>query len=204
MAARQTSRLLLAVAVLLQVAGAPAFRVPRALQQRGAACAAAGALSIACLLGQAPAAGAAEALLSGSVTLQSGVVPPTDGRQALYITARPARPDNVPRAVLSGTNGKAPPVLSARIAGPSFPLSFSLTAEDETAEGAEGGGAWWQGDNLIVSARLDTDGVAATRDPTDLVGRAVLRRDADGGRVAVELQGRGIGGKLVTSKAPPG
>mmetsp|Transcript_1047 Transcript_1047/g.2881 ORF Transcript_1047/g.2881 Transcript_1047/m.2881 type:complete len:198 (-) Transcript_1047:186-779(-) len=196
MAAQPSRGVLIAALVLLLATDASAFRVLRS-------CAAAGALSVACGLGQPLAAGAADALLSGSVTVQPGVSPPVDERQALYITARPARPDNVPRAVLSGTNGKAPPVLSARIAAPlSFPLSFALTAADETAEGAEGGGAWWQGDNLIVSARLDTDGVAATRDPTDLVGRGMLRRGAGGeGSVEVELQGRGIGGKLVTSKA---
>ena len=62
--------------------------------------------------------------------------------------------------------------------------------------------AWWGKDDLIVSARLDTDGVAASRDPTDLVGRSSFQRSksTSGRVVGLELQGRGIGGKLVTSK----
>ena len=32
---------------------------------------------------------------------------------------------------------------------------------------------WWSQDDLIVSARLDSDGVAATRSPEDLVGRGM-------------------------------
>jgi hypothetical protein len=104
-----------------------------------------------------------------------------------------------------------------------FPLDFTLTAADVTVEGLQqqiGGPAvnantntsepyWWSRDHLIVSARLDSDGVAATRDPNDLVGRSVYKQkkrssgsgtDANEEMVTIELQGRGVGGKFVTGK----
>jgi hypothetical protein len=69
----------------------------------------------------------------------------------------------------------------------------------------------------VISARLDSDGVAATRDSEDLVGRAVLKQPppatatpnaagegaAPWPQVTVPLQGRGFGGKLVTAKTAP-
>lgn len=129
---------------------------------------------------------------------------------ALYVTCRPNRPDNVPAAILSGTRGKPPPVLAARFENPTFPLKFSLDAENLTPEGANTGGGesptgyWWSGDDLVVSARWDADGVAATRSPEDLVGRAVLLRSGDRGGdaavVVVQLQGRGAFGKFATQK----
>jgi hypothetical protein len=93
---------------------------------------------------------------------------------ALYVTARPSIPDNVPTAILDGSRGKSPPVLSARYPNPTFPFDFALTAKDFTTEGAakivngdsasdKRSGVWWSGQDLIVSARLDTDGIASTR-----------------------------------------
>ena len=67
---------------------------------------------------------------------------------------------------------------------------------------------WWNesgsGQGLVVSARLDTNGVAATHDPNDLVGRALVRvanRSGDDVTAAkVVLQGRGLTERLVTAK----
>lgn len=145
--------------------------------------------------------------VSGTTTLQSGVSLDELPNAALYVTARPNRPDNVPSAILDGSRGKPPPVLSARFANPTFPFDFALTSQNFTPEGAsivEGAASsssdvWWAGEDLIVSARLDSDGVAATRDPTDLVGRGVYSAKA-ASTVSVELQGRGIFGKSVTAK----
>mmetsp|Transcript_16356 Transcript_16356/g.39144 ORF Transcript_16356/g.39144 Transcript_16356/m.39144 type:complete len:250 (+) Transcript_16356:43-792(+) len=146
----------------------------------------------------------------GKVALPSGlsvdetVVGPD---AALYVTARPNRPDNVPRAILDGSRGKPPPVLSARFSNPKFPFDFALTSLNFTPEGAstvEGmsdNDVWWSGEDLIVSARLDSDGVAATRDPTDLVGRGIYSTAAVAASpVSIELQGRGIFGKSVTAR----
>jgi len=121
---------------------------------------------------------------------------------ALYITARPNTSDNVPRAILDGSRGKPPPVLIARIPNvDSFPLTYTLTARDVTVEGAatNDGNYWWRGSGLVVSARLDSDGIAATRDPNDLVGRNVIAGGSN--QVSVELQGRGAAGMFFTQKS---
>lgn len=143
--------------------------------------------------------------VSGIVNLKSGLsIDETIGpNSALYVTARPNKPDNVPKAILDGSRGKPPPVLSARFANPSFPFEFMLTSENFTPEGASKvdgtDDVWWSGEELIVSARLDTDGVAATRDPTDLVGRGIY--SAGGASpLPIELVGRGLFGKSVTAK----
>ena len=134
----------------------------------------------------------------GRITVEGGE--PTSSSSALYITARPAKAADVPRAILDGSNGKPPPCLAARIplTSDSFPYEFSLSDLDLTPEGASSAesGRWFDGIDLVVSARYDTDGVAATRDPTDLVGRAIARREP----IVIQLKGRGFGGKLVTSK----
>eukprot|EP00579_Thalassiosira_antarctica_P006492 CAMPEP_0201895570 /NCGR_PEP_ID=MMETSP0902-20130614/42930_1 /ASSEMBLY_ACC=CAM_ASM_000551 /TAXON_ID=420261 /ORGANISM="Thalassiosira antarctica, Strain CCMP982" /LENGTH=253 /DNA_ID=CAMNT_0048427929 /DNA_START=48 /DNA_END=807 /DNA_ORIENTATION=+ len=146
--------------------------------------------------------------IRGTATLQSGQsLDETIGpNAAMYVTARPNRPNNVPRAILDGSRGKPPPVLSARFANPTFPYEFTLTSQNFTPEGAsivEGAtnasnDVWWSGEDLIVSARLDSDGVAATRDPTDLVGRGIYSATA-ASTVSIELGGRGIFGKSVTT-----
>ncbi len=149
--------------------------------------------------------------VSGTVNLPPGPVavssdgeennqPPT--KPALYVTVRPNRPDNVPRAILDGSRGKPPPVLAARFENPGFPFEFGLGEKDLTPEGLgnESGGYWWSSDDLIVSARWDSDGVAATRSPEDLVGRNLWKRGTTGGFV-LDLQGRGSFGKFATKKS---
>jgi hypothetical protein len=115
---------------------------------------------------------------------------------------------------LSGTRGKPPPIAAKRLAPPlSFPLTFELDdLADLTPEGAAEPARWWERDELVLSARLDTDGVAATRDPTDLVGRALCalptssRSQANAQdsppRCVLDLGGRGFGGKFITTRAP--
>lgn len=142
----------------------------------------------------------------GTATLQSGLSDDNvESGSALYVTCRPNRSDNVPKAILDGSRGKPPPVLAARFENPQFPFEFSLTTDNLTPEGAsavEGSTPetiWWSGEDLVVSARLDSDGVAATRDPNDLVGRGFYSPKSKDATV-IELQGRGIFGKAVTSK----
>jgi len=121
---------------------------------------------------------------------------------ALYITARPNKVD-VNRAIQDGSNGKSPPVLTARIPKPSFPHAFSLSSLDLTQEGAavlDDDTFWFEGMDLTISARWDTDGVASTRDPTDLVGRSMFVAKLGLDDVQVPLTGRGFTGKIVTGK----
>ena len=147
------------------------------------------------------------AYVKGTATLQEGISTDEIGPSAaLYVTARPNKSDNVPRAILDGSRGKAPPVLAARFADPRFPFEFTLTSDNLTPEGAsinEGSSSnsiWWSGEDLIVSARFDSDGFAATRDPTDLVGRGMYFAKSPDIGVSIELQGRGLFGKSVTSR----
>ena len=160
------------------------------------------ALGFAVLLGCQACWAAPDALIAeGTVTVAGGAALPSMESAALYVTARPDRPDNVPQAVLAGTRGKPPPIATARFAAPlKFPFDFTLGPDSLTEEGRSG--EWWTQDDLIVSARLDTDGVAATRDESDLVGRGVARRGgrAQSGPVVVELRDRGVGGRMLTKK----
>ena len=117
----------------------------------------------------------------------------------MFITARPEQ-----SAWLTAiTNAKVPPVMTQKITEVnSFPLNFILdSTRDGTPEGLASSS--WLSDNvqLALSARLDTDGSAMTRNPEDLVGRGITKRNPDGGwqDVTIELVGRGIGGKIVTA-----
>lgn len=166
--------------------------------------------------------------VKGVATLQSGITinndtnNPNNKNAALYVTARPNKADNVPRAILDGSNGRPPPVLSARYPNPTFPYEFRLSSQNYTPEGASSSsiievgnnddnnsnnnnGVWWEDEDLVISARLDTDGIAATRDPTDLVGRGLyikkkMDENDNNNEVSIELQGRGLFGKSVTAK----
>ena len=148
-------------------------------------------------------------ILQGSVVLGTDVeLTASSKTSALYITCRPDKPDNVPGAILTGTRGKPPPVMAARFENPAFPFEFSLSSpKDLTVEGASDGIKstatldpalfWWNKDDLVVSARWDSDGVAATRSPEDLVGRGTWKRGVNS--VEVPLTGRGAFGKFATS-----
>lgn len=149
--------------------------------------------------------------IRGAVTVSSNAANEFEKYEApasaLYITCRPDRPDNVPAAILNGSRGKPPPILSARFPNPTFPFTFELTSDNITVEGAAAANNdgvlqyWWAKDDLIVSARWDGDGVAATRSPEDLVGRGFAksgRTSRADNSVMVELQGRGAFGKFAT------
>lgn len=146
------------------------------------------------------------ALCTGTVALQPGLAAEADSdlyaSAALYVTAR-----LVPEANkgLYVQGGKVPPLAAARFAGPlSFPFRFSLSTADLTPEFAAVSLPQVELQDLVVSARLDTDGVAATRGPDDLVGRATLLKggsaDSAGWRGAdVVLQARGLTGRILTA-----
>lgn len=118
---------------------------------------------------------------------------------ALYVTARPASSEGALQA-----GAKTPPIASARFATPLlFPFEFVLTTDDLTAEYRAADAASFNRLDLVISARLDGDGVAATRGPDDLVGRGTLSKRGSGRAeewrpALVELQGRGLGGRLLT------
>ena len=166
--------------------------------------ASAGAACAAPLLPE-PVRAAEEGLIAvGTVSVKPGVVPPTQERGALYVTARVVPSNNVGLYV---TAGKVPPLATARFASPiAFPFEVRLNAEEHlTPEFAGVPREEWAGQDLTLSARWDVDGTAATRDPDDLVGRGLLEKtgktDASRWRKAdVVLEGRGLTGRILTGK----
>jgi translation elongation factor EF-Ts len=88
--------------------------------------------------------------------------------------------------------------------------------QDVTPEGLVYPQGWSNNKKIVITVRLDTDGVAATRDSTDLIGKSIAEpiassssssssssSDVEKGKwspVEVELTDRGIGGKFVTRK----
>jgi hypothetical protein len=60
----------------------------------------------------------------------------SNDRVALYVTARPSRPNSILAAILDGSHSRPPPVLSARYANLAFPFDFELTSLDFTPKGA--------------------------------------------------------------------
>jgi hypothetical protein len=137
------------------------------------------------------------AILRGSVALEDKVMAPSNGgKEALYLTAKETRTP----VEIAGSAVK-PAVLSARFQGPlSFPYSFELTENDLTAEG-KARLSTFSSSEVVLSARYDVDGVAATRDPSDLVGKSTVKPDKSGfSDVNIQLTDRGAGGRFVTKK----
>ena len=140
-------------------------------------------------------------IATGVVRVTPELAPPQSQTSALYVTCRLNPQANVPRYV---TGGKVPPLAAARFAAPSFPFSFELRTSDLTPEFANVPQSEWIAQDLVISARWDTDGVAATRDPGDLVGRGLLSKRKGAlpskweGAADIELQGRGLTGRLLT------
>ena len=103
-------------------------------------------------------------IANGKVVLRPGVsaVGSENAGAALYVTARPA----------DGQAGKVPPLAAARYPTPlTFPFEFSLSSADLTPEFAAVDASVYAGADLQVTARFDTDGVAATRGPDECAPR---------------------------------
>lgn len=90
--------------------------------------------------------------IRGKITLDPKVKNQADGRATLFIIARRANAD------------AGPPLAVRKIERPSFPVSYSLGAENVMMQGLPFSG------KLNVSARLDKDGNPATREAGNLVG----------------------------------
>lgn len=141
-------------------------------------------------------------VLNGQVSLSSNnLAAPTGDNAALYITVR----EDVGVWTSAVRNMKPPPILSKRMTNiKNFPVSVSLSSKDDmTPEGAATADEWMNGKRaLTISTRLDSDGVAATRNPEDLVGQGEAKSDGNKGWESfnVDLIGRGVAGKFITNK----
>jgi tetratricopeptide (TPR) repeat protein len=91
--------------------------------------------------------------VSGVLELDPAIQEPAPAGAVVFITLR------------EPGSGAGPPLAVRRISGASFPLSFEIgTADSMTGEPIP--------DKVLIEARLDTDGDAATRPPSDPYGRA--------------------------------
>jgi hypothetical protein len=101
----------------------------------------------------APPAAGEPAPVSGTITLGSGFERQVPAGAILFLIARKGQ-------------GGGPPLAVKRIEAPKFPLAFSLGPADRMIQQMPFEGP------LQLSARLDTDGNAMTREPGDLQGAA--------------------------------
>ena len=196
---RSSSTMLRRTALLLLFTCTPCLKLPTWTRRSAAA------LGPAALLGYRSAHASEDAVVARGIVRLSAGAAAAVADAALYVTVRPIQEPNAPAAGPPGATGKfAPPLAAARFAGPlTFPYEFELSTKDLTEEFASVDPALYMARDLTVSARFDTDGVASTRGPDDLVGRTTLRKDGSAAAaswpaVVVELQGRGLTGRLFT------
>ena len=186
--------------MLASLAAAPAFHVPqqqwRQMRRRALL-----ATTAAAALPQLPSVAddSDDLVALGTVRIKPGneAVGATEASGALYVTVRVIPQNNV-------TAGKVPPLATVRFASPiAFPYEVQLRNSDLTPEFAGVPRKDWETQDLIFSARWDTDGTAATRGPDDLVGRGVVEKfgkleSSQWRRAEVVLEGRGLTGRLLT------
>jgi hypothetical protein len=84
--------------------------------------------------------------------------------------------------LIARRGGAGPPVAVERIANPRLPLEFSLGPEDRMIQTLPFAG------ELQISARLDADGDALSREPGDLEGRAAAPATPGASGVVVVLE----------------
>ena len=126
-----------------------------------------------------------EVIVSGTVSAADAVVEPD---AALYVTMRRG---GAPQAAFSKFKAVPEPSLAAvriPMKGKTFPVDFSIPRSalfpDAPALPAE-----IKDVALTVSARLDQDGVAATRGPDDLVGSVYTTPSSAPAAIALEPRG---------------
>lgn len=90
--------------------------------------------------------------IRGTVSVDPRLKERVNGRAVLFIVARAA------------DSPAGPPLAVKKIERPSFPLTFTIGPQDVMIEGRSFSG------KVLISARLDKDGNAVTRDPGDLMG----------------------------------
>ena len=139
---------------------------------------------------------------AGAEPVQQGPpsLPPPPGREAPPLAAETAMAEDAPPIrgtvslaqelagrvpegavlfLIARRDGAGPPLAALRIAAPRFPLEFSLGPEDRMIQTLPFAG------ELRISARVDADGNALSRQPGDLEGRAA--GVAEPGATGVEI-----------------
>jgi len=115
-----------------------------------------------------PAAAAAGAPIRGTLELAAGLEGSVPRGGVLFLVAR--RP-----------GGGGPPVAVKRVPSPSFPMDFELGPDDRMIQAIPFAGP------LLLSARVDGDGNATSREPGDLSGTAVAPVDPGATGVTIRI-----------------
>ncbi len=92
--------------------------------------------------------------------------PPIQGSVSVSAELADRVPQGAVLFLIARRGGAGPPLAVERIASPRFPVEFSLGPEDRMIQTLPFAG------ELQISARLDADGNAMSREPGDLEGRA--------------------------------
>ena len=114
--------------------------------------------------------------------VRGGAGAPIRGRIELAPELRDAAPAGAVLFVIARREGGGPPLAVRRIDAPRLPLDFELTPADRMIQALPWGGP------LRITARLDRDGNATSRQPGDLQGRAPepVSPGAEGVRVVLD------------------
>ena len=115
---------------------------------------------------------------------------------ALYVTTRLVPASNI---ALYAANGKVLPLSASRFPSPTFPFQAVIDPQDILEPYRSLPPADLErltSQEIVVSARLDSDGDSATRGPEDLVGRTLCAPKGGGGEL--RLGGRGLTGRILT------
>jgi cytochrome c-type biogenesis protein CcmH len=107
--------------------------------------------------------------------------PPIRGTVSLAPELAGRAPEGAVLFLIARRGGPGPPIAVERIADPSLPLDFSLGPEDRMIQTLPFAG------ELQISARLDADGNALSRQAGDLEGRAAAAAAPGATGVAVVL-----------------
>lgn len=142
---------------------------------------------------------AAVVQIKGTVVLDNGAaIPLTNDNAALYITVK----QDVGAWTSAVRNIQPPALLTKKILSKDlqFPFTTTLdTTSDSTPEGLNDR-SWKSGYlPLIITARYDADGVAATRSKDDLIGRTISNYDRTSktfDEYTLKLGDRGLGGRI--------
>lgn len=186
---------LIALSLLAASCGALAPKqLPATSTRRGALKGVGAAVSVALVSSRAPAFAAEDdVLVSGVASLAEGTTTSFGDAAALYLTIKKGA---APQQVIGLMKGAPDPALGAvrvPVKDLSFPYTFKITRKDlfpdaslpeDVANLA-----------LTVSARLDGDGVAATRGADDLVGSTFY--NVGNGKAALVLTPRGLVSKTM-------
>lgn len=105
-----------------------------------------------------PASEKKQVYAQGTISLGNGIMG-IEGRPLFLII----------KAAVDGRPAGGPPVAVKRIDRPTFPLSFSLTNENNMV-----GSDFYDGD-LVLIARLDKDGAAGPKQPEDFESSTIIK-----------------------------